>query len=174
MGPVQDQWNRVARWRSRIIAIESKQDTAEFNYLLWTYFQNCYALKDWVKHELSINNSVIDQWIDLHEELRLCRAIANGTKHARWKNQYPSGIVNLPEKFMGVQILDDNFVIAYPSTCVAESIYDSSLFPQNLLPTSKGYYVIDRDNGMIFSAVELVNQCYKLWEHYLRDNGLIK
>ncbi len=76
------QFNRVKRWHSRLIEASkgrhSKWDLEDFAF---TFFQNCYHLRDWIGKTSSCPQKEIEKLMKDSNSLRLCRDIANGTKH---------------------------------------------------------------------------------------------
>ena len=74
------QFERVHRWRIRLLeATRSKSpDLEDFAY---AFFQNCYHLREWIEKTSSCPQSELDALMATSAPLRLCRDIANGTKH---------------------------------------------------------------------------------------------
>jgi hypothetical protein len=71
---------RIHRWHERLhlAAVRGSQDLEDFAF---TFFQNCYYLREWLQKTCSMSKSEIDTLFTSSKELELCRDICNGTKH---------------------------------------------------------------------------------------------
>jgi hypothetical protein len=79
----QMQWRRAQRWLSRI-ADSPPADHMDYEDFMWAFFQNCWHLKDWIKHDKNLPNELcqaLDAEIRNLEPLQTCADIANGGKH---------------------------------------------------------------------------------------------
>ena len=82
-----DQLNRVIRWYRRFQQInEGIQKGASFEGQyddMLAFFMNCYHLKDWIKNDISDDslNTVVEDYINQNDCLKLCADICNGAKH---------------------------------------------------------------------------------------------
>ena len=62
-------------------------DPERFNEMedfLWAFFQNCWHVKDWIRHDESLGNDLRRRvWDDIqkHQSLLIVADVANGTKH---------------------------------------------------------------------------------------------
>jgi hypothetical protein len=79
-GGWRNQLSRLRRWHERVRLLGAgvsadEQDT------IYAFFQNCFALKDWLKNSGAVNCHDLNAFIKSHTELSLCRDLANGTKH---------------------------------------------------------------------------------------------
>jgi len=79
-GGWQGQLNRVHRWHQRLVssAITGSSDLEDFAF---TFFQNCYYLRDWVEKTSNTDGADLDILFSQSRELQLCRDLCNGTKH---------------------------------------------------------------------------------------------
>src|ERR1022692_1411595 len=72
----QGHFARVSRWLDRLMCVRSPEDAEDY---LYAFFQNCYHLHDWVRPELSSID--VDAFVKGSLPLRICRDVANLTKH---------------------------------------------------------------------------------------------
>jgi len=73
------QWEIVLRWHKRVEGARAREDVADF---LYAFFQNCYVLRDWLPSDI-FPPADVRMFLKKHIEMRLCRDIANMTKHGR-------------------------------------------------------------------------------------------
>jgi hypothetical protein len=72
----QGQFARVSRWLDRLMSVRSPKDAEDY---LYAFFQNCYHLQDWV---LTVHSQTdVDSFVKGSLPLRICRDVANLTKH---------------------------------------------------------------------------------------------
>lgn len=100
-----DQLQRVRRFATRL-QNEDNRDSVDYDDDLWSFFQNCWHLKDWLKndpfviqhleerlkHDASINTlavtttcniaDIIERDVNSTPVLRICGDLANRSKHA--------------------------------------------------------------------------------------------
>lgn len=79
------QLDRVWRWHERLAEscadpTSSPEERVDF---LLAFFQNCYALRDWLKNDAAVSNNELDVVMQDNQCLRVCRDIANGSKHLK-------------------------------------------------------------------------------------------
>jgi hypothetical protein len=52
---------------------------------MWAFFQNCWHIKDWVKHDPLVPSATKEIIVDMAEnqsvDLKMCQQLCNGTKH---------------------------------------------------------------------------------------------
>src|SRR6266508_3133572 len=77
------QATRLERWHRRLEAVASDpaastEDRLDF---FLTFCQNCYALRDWLEKDAAVSKNDLDQLMVGTYALRVCRDIANGSKH---------------------------------------------------------------------------------------------
>jgi len=84
IGGWRSQFDRMARWHQRISCSSagpnSDQDRLDF-YL--SFFQSCYALRDWLVESGVIAKDEMDPLIQTDRSMRLCRDVCNRSKHFR-------------------------------------------------------------------------------------------
>lgn len=87
-----DQLDRTRRFLDRVMGSHASE--VEFQDMMWSFFQHCWHLKDWVKNDPLASpaqkTSVIKQ---AHNAtcLRVCRDLCNGTKHLGLDRKPSSG-----------------------------------------------------------------------------------
>ncbi|MCR6631387.1 MAG: hypothetical protein NVV74_15820 [Magnetospirillum sp.] len=83
--PYKEQFERVKRHLSRFDKIDSGQshDKASDYHKddVYSFFQNCYHLKDWIKNDPSCSGVDVEAFINSTPDLQICADICNGTKH---------------------------------------------------------------------------------------------
>lgn len=88
----QDQYERMVRWQTRLTKynknISSIEKLHEFLDTLYTCFQNIFAFKDWLFYDRIFTKSELNDFVNNKELLKICRDLANGTKHL--DIEYPS------------------------------------------------------------------------------------
>ena len=88
MRPYQAQLARVERFLNRISTPKTNRD--EYEDFFWAFFQNCWHLRDWIKHDASISTTKrqsIARAVARSPVLKVCQCIANRSKHYKptWK-----------------------------------------------------------------------------------------
>jgi hypothetical protein len=79
-----DQLDRVRRYLARVQAHESSKYVIDYQDDVWSFFQNCWHLKDWVKHDPLIpehQKNTIKRAVEASRVLAIANDMANGTKH---------------------------------------------------------------------------------------------
>ncbi len=112
---------------------------------MWSFFQNCWHLKDWVKNDVSVLPAVratLETDLTSSPDLMICADLANGTKHLEFKTPR-----------VGAKHTRKNFRLVVGG--------DSSV-----------EYIIDRGDGTQSDAVQLARNCLAAWEQLLRKYGL--
>jgi hypothetical protein len=72
----QGQLARVSRWLDRLMRAASPEDAEDF---LYAFFQTCFHLRDWLLADFG--QAKVDTFIKDSLPLRICRDVANLTKH---------------------------------------------------------------------------------------------
>lgn len=83
-----EQFQRTKRWFKRFEEIQNgRSHTRESEYyqdIVYAFFQNCWHIKDWILNSTNINDSQksnIKAFFYQNTDMKICRDIANGTKH---------------------------------------------------------------------------------------------
>lgn len=76
------QYERMLRWHERLVTAfnAGSPDIEDFSY---AFFQNCYHLRDWMRHSGGASPQDLDALFSGSLELQLCRDLCNGTKHLK-------------------------------------------------------------------------------------------
>jgi len=82
---VKEQFKRVQRWYELLKNIhtnmEYDQNSDYYQDVIYAFFQNCWHLKDWIINSKAIDPKTVYSFIDLNNDLKICRDLANGSKH---------------------------------------------------------------------------------------------
>ena len=152
-----EQLERVQRWLDRIEVqgwdrIEYRDgfkeflDRIQYEDFLWTFFQNCWHLKDWIKNDDALPRNVcetVEDEVKKFESLMICADLANRSKHLELKN-----------------IRRDARAIAEIRLVVGES------------KISRDYMVVLAD-GSKHPALDVARNAMKDWRTLLSDYGLV-
>jgi len=79
-----DQFSRVQRFLRRIE--DQDRDSTEYDDDLWSFFQNCHHLRDWIIYDSDVGDIIkkkVSEFAKINEELRICADLANRSKHLR-------------------------------------------------------------------------------------------
>jgi len=81
MPSFKEQYERVKRYLKRIQSEE--QSTTDYMDDLYSYFVNCYHLKDWIKNDPStgLSHREVENFVNSKLSLQICADLANRTKH---------------------------------------------------------------------------------------------
>lgn len=88
--PYLEQFQRLKRWHDILNkfryenASESKTDFQVD--CIYTFFINCFHLKDWLIHSDVVTSNEINDFINNNLEMQICRDICNGVKHLSLTN----------------------------------------------------------------------------------------
>ena len=155
-----EQFLRVERWFSRLLddalsRPKTQQITEEyFQDDLYSFFINCYHLKDWIEKDNSIacTKSDTESFLAKNEYLKLCADLCNSSKHlvlnTKGRSQ-KSPRVGVPEIYTSVAI-DPKAVKA-----------DSSLLQTRFL------FYVETDDHEYIDALELASECINAWANFL-------
>ncbi len=83
-----EQFARTKRWLIRLEdhSLEKKMDKESPKYfedILFEVFENCWHLKDWVIKSGEFDKKSVDDFFHKNANMRLCQALANGSKHLK-------------------------------------------------------------------------------------------
>lgn len=82
-----EQISRVHRFLNRIR--DKEKERIQYEDDLWSFFQNCWHLKDWIKNDPKVSDVIksnIGVEIYQYESLRICADLANRSKHLVLRN----------------------------------------------------------------------------------------
>ena len=143
MAAYQDQLTRVRRFLARIEQHNRPHD--EYDDDMWSFFQNCWHVKDWIKYDPGVPSSVrtsIEATVMGSPHLMICADLANARKHLVLMNPR-----------IGAKHSHKNYRIV-----VGES--------------SKVEYLIDTGSGTKVDGLTLARACVTEWERILCAIGL--
>jgi hypothetical protein len=72
------QYLRMRRWYNRTVAATMHDDRHD---LVYAFFESAFHLRDWMVDTGGATNDEMNGFFDAHEEMRLCRDLANAHKH---------------------------------------------------------------------------------------------
>jgi hypothetical protein len=118
---------------------------------LFSFFEICYHLKDWVKHSpeySSLNN--IEKFIDNSPALRICADICNKLKHSKLTKKTRS-----KSELGFFQLKSTTTIFPYPGGAL-ESLDEAKI-------------VTERGEECCFT---LASECMAEWERYFKESGV--
>jgi len=127
--------------------------TSEF-YIddIYSFFQDCYHLKDWLKNDAAVNNATkerVEDYVTSRRSLSLCADLCNSLKHlsrtrSNRSNENPSFGMKTIELTIGPK------------------------------PTTASFkHQIDLQGGGSVDAFTLASECVADWETFLKNEGLL-
>jgi hypothetical protein len=138
-----EQLNRVRRFLDRIS--RQHRPPVEYEDDVWSFFQNCWHLKDWVKNDPNVPESVRDS-IEEHAGrsglLKTCRDLATRMKHLE---------------------------VWYERVGAKPLHYNVTIVPGG---SSKVEYLVDPGNETKQDGLDLARECLLEWERILGSLGL--
>ena len=143
MAKFQDQFARVRRFLQRIQT--HNRSATDYDDDMWAFFQNCWHLKDWIKHDpevpLDVRNT-IEKDAQGSSELMVCADLANASKH-----------LFLTTPRIGAKHSHKNYRVVIGGQ-------------------SKVEYFIDVGDGSKIDGVALAHRCIAAWESILNKRNL--
>lgn len=139
---------RVERLRDDLGLELENLDDDEFQDMMWSFFQHCWHVKDWIRHDPKMPPEKAKAAIDMAHSsgaLMICRDLCNGTKHL---------LLSDPRSGTGARHRHVDIKIA-PS----EGRF-------------KIDYEVDDGHGGLLSGVQLARACIAEWERILGAQGL--
>jgi len=144
-----DQLDRARRFLERVEhGPEDVEDVDEVQFQdnMWSFFQHCWHIKDWVRHDPLMSEATKDAVIAAAHQskvLAMCQDLCNATKHLRL-----------------------NKTAARASHKHVETV----------IAPSQGRYehdlIVDDGHGGQLSGKKLARDCIADWERILTDHGL--
>jgi hypothetical protein len=141
-----EQLDRVRRFLERLEPIEQ----TNFQDMMWSFFQHCWHLKDWVRHDAGLSpdqKKIIVAAAHASPNLRICRDLCNRTKHLKLTAKPSSG--------SGAR--HDHMAYTLHSGSDRASEMDC---------------IIDDGKGKQISGKQLAGDCVGEWERILNGHGL--
>jgi hypothetical protein len=143
-----DQLERLKRAREKLNDYNVNQIIYKDN--LWSFFQNAYHLKDWLKNDsnFTLSNKSIEDFITDSKFVKIAADLANRSKHLKLTNER-----------------------GHNSDCNKESVtifvntvsFDNEV--NKLMPKPKViyYYLIENDNNESFNHIDLADNIINEW-----------
>jgi len=154
------QYERVKRFLARV----EDQDREQISYEddLWSFFQHCWHLKDWIKYDSSLPQSVsdkIESEVKNYKWLMIAADLANRSKHSQLQKFKR---VDADVKSVGVTVhvptLHRN-VQKGETTTVGEC-------------RSEYHYTISTDDGSEYDALKVARNAVRDWEQLIDKLGI--
>jgi len=149
-----EQHERIKRWWTRIERLDSgrRHDAASENYVdeIYAFFMNCYHLKDWIKHDTELADSIrqaVETYINGQPTLKLCADICNSVKHLTLKSSRSRESPKFGRKKYALKLGAGPPIISLK-------------------------YYIETTNGLI-DGFQLASQCVDAWDAFLIRHGLL-
>lgn len=147
-----DQWNRVSRWRERVLRDRDEWQntglgTEHFLDELHATFQAIWHLKDWLHNDIhaAVTKKDIEDWVKTRGSVLLVAAdLANGSKHFDLLNQRAGGS--------------------------HQSRADVRVYVGQGVQAT--FYVQDEQSHTEWEAVDLADACIAEWRQFLTETGL--
>lgn len=146
MAPYLEQFERVKRFLQRVR--DHSRDSVEYDDDLWSFFQNAWHLKDWIKYDPSIGSDMKKRMLAAAESepnLQICSDLANRSKHYDLRNERRGAKVTSR----------DVKVVLGPS------------------PRSESTHHVALNDGSLLTAQELAERVFVAWEKILHKEGLV-
>ncbi len=121
---------------------------------------NCYHIKEWLINSGSINNVKVTEFINKHQELKICKDLCNGVKHLKLDHRPSIGDKERVNIHLGEGVTLHREYDPYHTA------------PNVKNPIENSKYVIIA-NWERYDVFELAETCVKLWEKFCKDNSLL-
>jgi hypothetical protein len=164
------QFERVKRYLNKIE--DQDRDSTAYDDDLWSFFQNCHHLKDWIINDPDVADEVkgekgrrIEEFVNSSKALQICGDLANRSKHSELTR--PSRV--------DAKVTSRNTTIYVPTAQVHVSA-DGNVLPQaspDQVGTSTCEHIITLGNGSKHVALDVARKAVKAWESFLSENKLI-
>jgi hypothetical protein len=148
------QFERVKRYLCKIDPpTRYHGDQIEYEDNLWSFFQNAWHLKDWIKNDTLIKRIPIEKIVEKYNSLKICADMANRTKHHQLKN-----------KRLDAMHFSTDVIVDIPTTLYDILTSDEKPYPIIKASGSTYNYVIEDVFGNKYKAIELAHEIVKDWE----------
>ena len=137
---------QLARTRRLLARIETHdRPWLDYDDDIWSFFQNCWHLKDWIKNDASVPTTIrnaLEAELKNWPDLMVCADLGNATKH-----------LQLTTPRVGAKHSHKNYHIVVGGP-------------------SKVEYFIDKGDGSRVDGVILARACLASWEKIIAKYGL--
>ncbi len=159
--PYVEQFERIKRWHkilNKIKISNSPEKQADYQVdCIYSFFINCYHLRDWLEHSKVVDKTKIDKLFGDNIEMKICRDICNGIKHLSLTNPSIGNNVSCNCSWHGVTLHREYI---HPEMRNGNS------------PLKDSNYVIIADFEKI-NVFDLADKCINLWDNFLKTNSLL-
>ena len=143
----QGQYERMLRWHKRAnAAARSDVSPDELDFLL-AFFESCFHLRDWLLAVGSTDQQSLEELFKSHDELRVCRDLANGFKHHS---------ISRPSVDAQFSVVREYIPRNWPS---------AHAYPNGKWMVIAGGYQV--------GLRELAGRCVSIWQIFLASKGLL-
>jgi len=149
------QFERVKRYLGKVNpSTKYHGDQIEYEDNLWSFFQNAWHLKDWIKNDSAIIKIPIEKIVGNYNSLKICADMANRTKHYQ---------LTMNNRLNAKHIRTD-VTVKLPV-----NLYDIMTSPEKPYPIIKASgstynYVIEDKYGNTYEAIGLAIKIVEDWE----------
>jgi hypothetical protein len=152
-----DQFERLKRAREKLNDYTVNQLIYKDN--LWSFFQNAYHLKDWIKNDSKINlhKNFIEDFVTNSRFVKIAADLTNRSKHLKLTNERGHNSDCNKESvtiFLNTLSLDNEA---------------NKLIPK---PTAIYYYLIENDNNESFNHIDLADTIINEWTEFIEQHIL--
>ncbi len=152
MSEYKRQFERVKRFLGRVE--DQNRELVDYEDDLWSFFQQSWHLKDWIKNDPSVPAAVrsrVENEVKKHQVLMICADLANRSKH-----------LHLTRNRTGARSGGKN-VVAVIKEKLSTSESTSSI---------SWNHQITLQNGSTLAAVQLGRDAVAAWKQVLQDIGI--
>lgn len=162
-GGYKEQFQRVLRYLEKV----KNQDRGALEYsdVIWSFFQNCWHLKDWIKNDPMLSKIIrdsIEKETEQFENLLICADLSNRSKHSVLNKH-----IRKDAKITGIDLT----VHAAPII-----ILYSTREPDNSQPQETGYvehpFYIQTSDGKKMDGLSVAIQAVDDWKKILQKYSL--
>lgn len=161
-GGYKEQFQRVLRYLEKV----KNQDrgTLEYSDDIWSFFQSCWHLKDWIKNDPMLPNTIrdsIEKETEQFESLLICADLSNRSKHSELNRH-----IRKDAKITGIDV----------TVHAAPFIIYLNREPDNLQPQETGYvehpFYIQTSDGKKMDGLSVAIQAVDDWKKILQKYSL--
>lgn len=182
----QEQYERAIRAREKLN--DKNKSVLEYEDDILKFFQECYAIKDWIKNDKDIDPSItgsVESAVSQSQYLTICSGIANTTKHLSLdqskRSHYKGQLILMQEltiippdggstvKSLIKKQINSNGSLTEECVCGNAQVEYVDLKQK---VTSISYSILDNEDN-VYDAVFLADLCLNGWKNFLTNNNLL-
>jgi hypothetical protein len=166
LGGFHEQLARVERFLSRVR--DHDRDPSEYDDDLWSFFQHCFHLKDWIKNDPQVPIAIrrsLEHAFATFQSLNICADLANRTKHR----------VLTRHVRVGATPTSRNVTIAVEGPLQVQARLGGmppENAPDDLAIRATVSHIVVLDDGTEHVAQDIAEQAVQDWNTLLRDCNL--